>query len=605
MVVKAKKKKTSSRTTREDRDYVAIADAFAKEAVADVDGKRYGKWTRLAAVRYVNDRKRAALKRDFYFSPSHANNHCDFIEKLPHVEGTWKDENGKDAPFIILHPSHVFLIVNIFGFRNEDGTRRFTSALFAVARKNAKSTVGGAILLSCLCLENELGPQVISAATTGSQARIVWNIAKRMVEKTPDLREHFNLDVFANSITAYDVGGSFKPINAKASTQDGLNPSHVILDEIHAHKTHDLLNVLQSAAGARLNALWLYTTTEGYETPGPWPEMRLFAHHVLNGMIDEKETDHFFFLIFSLDEQVGQQGEPDFKPADDDFDETKWIKANPLMDVNPILKREIRKAANDAKQMPGRHAEFKIKRLNRQAAAANTWLNIEKWKLCSGPVDLAAMAGKDCWAALDGAATTDIMAFRLAWRIDGVVYTWGRRWVPTVAVTHRTERGLVPYAGWVQSGLITQLPGETLDYAIIEKDIVELCNKYHPKIVAYDPWNVRDLVNRLTLKLGTRQTKDGKTVSILEEFRQGPKSYHPAMQETERLYLAGKLQHGNDAVLNWCAANVVPRRDENMNMSPDRKNSADKIDDAAALFMSIGAMTGTKEPEKKLQLFFV
>jgi phage terminase large subunit-like protein len=268
---------------------------------------------------------------------------------------------------------------------------------------------------------------VITAATTGDQARIIFNIAKRMVEQTQDLREAFNLEVFANAVTCWKVGGNLRPINAHASTQDGLNPSHVALDEIHAHKTHDLLNVLQSAAGARLNALWLYTTTEGYETPGPWPEMRTFAHQVLSGLI---EADHFFALIFALDEQVGEPGQPGFRSADGDFDESKWAKANPLMSVNPILEREIRKAAIDAKQMPGRHAEFKIKRLNRQAAAANTWLNIERWKRCNGPVDLAFLEGKDCWAGLDGAATTDIMAFRLVWRVDGVVYTWGRRCPP-------------------------------------------------------------------------------------------------------------------------------------------------------------------------------
>jgi phage terminase large subunit-like protein len=443
---------------------------------------------------------------------------------------------------------------------------------------------------------------VITAATTGDQARIIFNIAKRMVEQTQDLREAFNLEVFANAVTCWKVGGNLRPINAHASTQDGLNPSHVALDEIHAHKTHDLLNVLQSAAGARLNALWLYTTTEGYETPGPWPEMRTFAHQVLSGLI---EADHFFALIFALDEQVGEPGQPGFRSADGDFDESKWAKANPLMSVNPILEREIRKAAIDAKQMPGRHAEFKIKRLNRQAAAANTWLNIERWKRCNGPVDLAFLEGKDCWAGLDGAATTDIMAFRLVWRVDGVVYTWGRRWVPVDAIAQRTERGTVPYAGWVAAGLITQLPGHILDYAIIEKDIVEICMRFKPKIVAYDSWNIRDLVNRLTAKLPQRQMPDGKTKSILEEFRQGPRSFNPAMKECERLYLAGNLRHGGDAVLNWCASNIVPRYDENMNAAPDRRKAADKIDDAVALFEAIGVMGVPAEPERKHQLFFV
>jgi phage terminase large subunit-like protein len=488
----------------------------------------------------------------------------------------------------VLHPAHIFFVVNLFGFRQPDGTRRFTTALLASARKNAKSTIAASVLLACQCLEDEPGAQVISAATTGSQARIVFNVAKRMVEMTPDLREAFGLEAFANSIVCWPGGSNFRPINAKASTQDGLNPSHTCLDEIHAHKSPDLVNVLKSAAGARKNALWLYTTTEGYETPGPWPEVRQFAHQVLSGII---EAEHFFALIFQLDEQVGEPGQPGYRPADEDFDESKWPKANPLMEVNPILEREIRKAAIEAKQMPSTHAEFKIKRLNRQAAAANTWLNIERWKRCNGPVDLDWLQGRACWAGLDGAATTDIMAFRLVWRVDGIVYTWGRRWVPVDAVSQRTERGTVPYAGWVAAGLIRQLPGHTLDYAIIEKEIVEIAERFKPQEIAYDPWNLRDLVTRLT-----------SAGLPMVEFRQGPKSYHPAMQETERLYLERNFRHGGDAVLNWCASNVVPRKDENLNLAPDKKRSADKIDDACALFMAVGAMQ-TAEPQEDISEF--
>ena len=581
------RKRTGSRTTERKGapDYVAIADRFARDAIADTNQDTHCRWVRLAASRYLKDRRRAATKGGpFKFSAVHACDPCDFIEKLPHVEGRWSSAN------IVLHPAHVFFIVNVFGFRNHDGTRRFTSALLAVARKNAKSTIAAAIMLYCLCCEDEPGPQVISAATTGQQARIVFNIAKHMVEATGDLRECFALEVFANAIANWDAAGNFRPINAKASSQDGLNPSHVTLDEIHAHKTHDLLNVLQSAAGARLNALWVYTTTEGYETPGPWPEMRKFAQQVLSGLI---EADHFFGIIFSLDDQIGHPGDADYRAADDDFDPSKWIKANPLMEVNPILARELAKAAIDAKQMPGRHAEFKIKRLNRQAAAANTWLNIERWKRCSGKVDLDWLEGKDCWAAIDGAATTDLFVFRLVWRHEGKVYTWGRRWVPAEAVAQRTERNTVPYAGWVAAGLIKQLPGSVLDYALIEQEINELVLRFKPKKIAYDPWGITDLLNRLiAAKLP------------LELFRQGPKSYHPAMTETERLYLTEGLQHGGDAVLNWCASNVVPRRDENMNMAPDRKRSADKIDDACALFMAIGAMGILPEPPKLFQVIF-
>jgi len=548
------------------RSYVEIADAYAQEACADRRGDRFGKWVRLAAKRYLADRKRAAAgTAPFTFDPWHAEDACDFIEKLPHVEGVW------DSPTIVLHESHVFLIVNIFGFRNADGFRRFTTVLLAVARKNAKSTIAAAILLYCLCCENEPGAQVITAATTGQQARVVFNIAKAMVTKTPDLREAFTLEPFANAIARLDPLGTFKPINAKASTQDGLNPSHTVIDEVHAHKDHDLLNVLKSAAGARGNPLWMYATTEGYETPGPWPELRKFSQQLLQGVF---EADHFFAIIYAVDEK------------DKDFDESKWVKANPLIDVNPKLLAEIRKQATEAQRMPGTHAEFKIKRLNRQSAAANAWVNLQKWNKCRGKVDLKMLEGHPCAAGLDLAATTDLTAFRLIWHVDGRYYTHGLRWVPTDAVAQRTERGTVPYAAWVQAGLIKQTEGDVTDYEIIERDIVALCERFNPVEIAFDTWNATDICNRL-------QKRDLPMV----QFVQGPKSYHPAMQELERAYISGRLNYGDDPVLSWCAANLVPRHDDNMNKAPDKKRSADKIDDMTALLMAMGALLRANSDE--------
>lgn len=535
--------------------------------MADKRGARFGKWVRLAAQRYLRDRRRARQKGSpFVFDAWHANDACGFIEKLPHVEGRW------ETPTIVMHPAHVFFVVCLFGFRDAlTGLRRFTTAVFAVARKNAKSTLAAAILLYCLCCEAEPGAQAITAATTGQQARIVFNVAKRMVEATPDLREAFTLEPFANAIARYDIGGTLKPINAKASTQDGLNPSHTVMDEVHAHKTHDLLNVLQSAAGARACPLWLFTTTEGYETPGPWPEIRRFVQQLLQGVF---EADHYLAVIYALDEK------------DKEFDETRWIKANPLMDVNPVLAREIRKEAIEAKRMAGKLAEFRIKRLNRQSSAAKSWIVLPRWQRCARPVFLNHLEGRECTAGLDLASTSDLTSFRLVWRLDGVLYTYGRRWVPADAVAQRTERGTVPYQAWVDSKHLTMTAGDVTDYAVVERDVRELCDRFRPREIAYDAWNAQDLCNRLV-----------EAGYPMVQFIQGPKSYHPAMQALELAYKAEKLAHGGDPVLQWCAANVVPRYDANMNMAPDKKRSAEKIDDMTALLMAVGRLVAAQEPQ--------
>lgn len=564
------------------RDYVSIALKYAKAANRSPTKKHYGHWMQLACKRFLHDLKRAEHKNaPFYFDAWSACDPCDFIEKLPHVEGIWPTAN------IELHPSDVFFVVNLFGFRQQDGTRRFTTALKAIARKNAKSTIAAAIALYCETCEAEQGPQVITAATTNSQARIVFNIAKRMVERTSGLREAFGVEPFAHAIACYPNGGTFKPINAKASTQDGLNPSAVVLDEIHAHKTHDLLNVLRSAAGARHNPLFLFCTTEGYESAGPWPELRHFAKQVLEGTL---EADHFLVVYYSLDEEDKATG----APADGDFDESAWIKANPLMDVNPLLLKEMRKEAIEAKAMPGRYAEFKIKRLNRPSSIAGGWVNLVKWKACGGAVDLSALKSHPCWGGLDLASTRDLTSFRLVWHVEGIWYTHGWRFVPAAAVKERGERGLVPYRQWVQSGHLIEAGDEVTDYDAVQEVLEKACRDFNVRCIGYDAWNSTQLVPKL-LENGVPMV----------EFIQGAKSYHPAMQALEMAYVAGNLCHGNDPVLNWNASNLVARTDANMNTAPDKKRAPEKIDDIVALLMAFGEATKQQQVQPEPEMMFI
>lgn len=546
-----------------NKDFVAVADKFAADAIKDKAGRMYGSWVRKAAARYQRDRKAAARKRGapFKFDPWHANDACGFVEELPHVEGEW------DTPTIRLDPFQVFFIVQLFGFRKLDGTRRFSHALLAIGRKNGKSALAAAIMLYVFVCEGHVGPQVIAAATTGDQARIVWKVAKAMVDRTEELREEFNLEGFAHAIACWGNNGTFKPISAKASTQDGLNPAAVCLDEIHAHKTHDLINVLKSAAGARRNQLWLYVTTEGYETPGPWPELRKFSENILDEVVT---ADHMLCLIFALDD------------ADDEYDETKWVKANPLLLTNPLLLNAIRNEATEAKSMPGAAAEFRIKRCNRRSSSATGWVDLGRWRACGKDFDLSELEGHPCWAALDLASTRDTTAWRLVWLVGGVFYTWGRFWVPEDCVHQRNARGTVTYTGWVESGHMTTTPGDVADYGRIEAEILEDCARFSPRAIAYDDWNASDLVNRLV-----------ENELPMINFIQGPRSYHPAMVALERAYISGTLVHEGSPVLTWHAANLVARYDLNMNSAPDKRKSAEKIDGMCALLMALGvAITG-------------
>ena len=160
-----------------------------------------------------------------------------------------------------------------------------------------------------------------------------------------------------------------------------------------------------------------------------------------------------------------------------------------------------------------------------------------------------------------------------------------------MAVRKRTQRGLIPYAGWVLKGMLLESGVEAIDYKPIEDKIIEVNESFNLLAVGFDGWNASQTVQRL----------NAASVNM-QQFIQGPKSYHPAMQALEVAYLNGRFAHGNDPVLNWNASNMVARQDANLNNAPDKKRATEKIDDFAALLMGIGAgqVEKPRQPDYKV-----
>lgn len=546
-------------TEDHERNYCQVAYDYARKASADAKGKTVCRWVRLAAKRFLDDLKRAKLPDcPFEFDEWHGNDVCDFIEKLPHVEGQW------DTPTITLEPPQVFMLVNIFGFRRrEDGKRRFSDVYIECARKAAKSTLTAGVALYCLFCEDELGPQIIIGATTGEQAKKVFSPARQMVLKTEALRDAFAAEGLARSIVCNDNGGFIQCINSKSSTQDGWNPHVGILDELHAHKERGLHDVIKSAFGARKNPLMWRITTAGYIVDGVCYEQRTLVTKILDGVV---EADHYYGIIYTLDED------------DEPLDEKNWIKANPMLGITPRVE-EMRAYAKEAAASPGTMGEFKTKRLNVWTSAKGGWLNMEAWKRLGSSVDLELLSGVPCFGGIDLAATSDITAFVLAWLVEDRLKLWGRYYLPEESIKPRTERGDLTYLRWAEQGHIVLTPGNVTDYSFIEHDVKRAMDSFNVQHIGFDPWNASQLVNNLQ--------EEG--VPMIE-MRQGAKTFHPPMQEFERRLRAGTIDHDGNPVLTWAASNIVARYGVNNEMAPDKKNSQDKIDPIVAALMALGVL---------------
>ena len=561
----------------EGRDYSAVADKYARDVVA----KKIVacKWVRLACKRHLDDLKRKAWL--YSFDPWSANDVCDFIEKLPHIEGIW------DEPTIRLEPAQVFILACIFGWRRvADDGRRFTDVYIEMARKGAKSTLTAGVALYCLCCEGEPGPQIVIGATTGEQAQKVFGPAKKMVDKTADLREAFGLQAFVRSVTCADNGGFIQPINAKGSTQDGWNPHMAVLDELHAHKDRALFDVIKSAFGARKNPLLWIITTAGFNTNGVCYEQRTYVTKVLEGAFD---AEHFFGIIFTIDE------------GDSPFDPKVWVKANPMLGVTPTL-GSMQRYAKDAKASPASEGEFKTKRLNVWMNAASAWLNVSQWKACADEaLSWADFDGLDCWIGGDLADKDDITALVLA-AFDAHERLIFKPvfWLPEAVLmspTHAEGRGPAPYRTWAAQGHLQLTPGDWVDHNAVEAQVREWIERYAVKRVTFDQFAAAQaMASRLNEDLGSGSEP------LAQVLHKKASAVTDPAKELEARVKGGpaRLRHDGNPVMNWMASNVVVarRRDETILPIKESQMSPNKIDGIDGLINAIepAVRTGASTP---------
>jgi phage terminase large subunit-like protein len=553
-----------SRTTRASiNDHPA--EIYAQEAAS---GRLVcSKWVRLAAQRHLRDREEGA-KRGLYFDPRAAQHVIDFYGFLRHSKGEWAGQP------LVLEPWQQFILWVLFGWKRSDGTRRFREAYVELGRKNGKSTKAAGIGLYLLCADGEPGAEVYCAATKKDQARIVFTEAERMRKASPWLAKR--IKKFRDNMNIEGTASKFEPLGSDEDTLDGLNPHGAIVDELHAHKTRAVLDVLTTAMGSRRQPLLFEITTAGFNKESVCWKQHEYAEKVLEGINGD---DSFFGFIATLDE------------GDDWEDEKNWPKANPNLGVSVKLD-DLRRLANKAKQDPASLNSFLRLRLNVWTQQDTRWMPMDKWNLCVGhslklrdAKVLRAeveqqLAGRMCYAGLDLSSKIDLTAlvFLFPPTEDDALWTiLPYFYMPENNVARRVKEDRVQYDVWIREGFITATEGNVVDYEIVEDEVLRARKRFDLRELAFDSWNAQATANRLA-----------KDDVLMVEFGQGYKSMSEPTKEVMKLVLEKKLAHLANPVLRWNMSNIVIKSDEAGNLKPNKDKSSEKIDGAVALIMALG-----------------
>jgi phage terminase large subunit-like protein len=537
-------------------------------------------WVIKACRRHLDDLKHGK-ERGLFFDQPAAERALKLIGTLSHSKGEWANQR------LVLEPWEQFIVWNLFGWKRakhprwviekngqvEDtaGTRRFRTAYIEIARKNGKSTLGAGIMLILAFADEvssgEPGAESYTAATRRDQARIVHGEAVRMVRKSPMWKR--NISIYKDNLNRIEMAQKFEPLGADSDTADGLNVHAALLDELHAHKSRDMYDVLETATGARRQPMIIAITTAGTSRQGVCYEKHEYTCRVLDGIV---EDDSWFGIIYTLDEK------------DDWRDESVWVKSNPNLGVSKKWS-DMRIKAERARTMNSALNAFLQKELNVWVQGETKWMNMELWRKCGGPLSAIELpeflTGRPCYSGLDLSSQSDLTAAVHVFTPltdEEPVYVVCRFWIPEDNLIERCKNDGVTYDAWMREGYIVATPGNIIDYDFILESFEKDVEQFQVMEIPYDRWNAEYL----------RQMLEKRGIAIpIFPFGQGFVSMSPPMKELERLVASRKLAHGNNPVLTWMADNLIARSDPAGNIKPDKEKSREKIDGIVALLMGL------------------
>lgn len=441
-------------------------------------------------------------------------------------------------------------------YDNPHGTRR---AILSVSRKNGKSGLIAALLLAHLVgPEAKQGSQIASGAMSREQAGLVFSLACKMVQQSPELSSLVRIVPSGKRLIGLPMGTEYKALAADGKTAHGLSLSLAILDEIGQVRgpQSDFIDAITTSQGAHEAPLLIAISTSA-------------AHDadLLSQWIDDAERSQDKRIVCKVYAA----------PAGCDLmDESAWRAANPALGLFRSLD-DLREQMLQASRMSSMESSARNLLLNQRVSTLSPFVSPDTWKACGGPVlpfDGPVYVGIDLSARLDLTAAVIVGLVDDVWQV--VPYFW----TPEQGLADRAKRDRAPYEVWHRQGLLRTTPGASVDYSYVAAELAEILSDLQVAAVPFDRWRF-DLLKKEFDAIGVDLP--------MVPHGQGFKDMTGSLEAVEVALLNGRMAHGNHPVLTMCMANCVVTRDAADGKKLDKAKSTGRIDGAVALCMGMGA----------------
>lgn len=498
---------------------------------------------------------------------------------LRHTKGRWSGSPLKPDPWQV-----AYILAPVFGWvRFDEDTDRWVRVIrelyVDIPRKNGKSSSLGAIAIYMTAADGEQGAEVLAAATTTAQAGFVFAPIKAMAEKAPALKGHVR--AYASKVVHPASASYFQAISSVADAQHGANIHCAVIDELHVHKTAEMVETLETGTGSRDQPLIATITTADDGRPGTiYERKRKRVEQLASRVLTDATT---YGVVWAAEK------------TDDPFAESTWRKANPGFGISPTRSYLVKEAAR-AKDSPADLAKFLRLHLGIRTKQETKYLELPAWDASAGLVVEEKLRGRACHGGLDLASVNDLAA--LCWDFpdgDRHELLW-RFWLPKERLEDLDRRTAGEASVWVREGRLTLTPGNVIDNDFIVAQVVRDAGRFDVRTVGFDRWGSNDVVRRL-----------GDEGLTCVPVGQGFASMSAPLKEILRLVLSRRYVHGGNPVMRWMVDNLAVAMDPSGNVKPDKARAAEKIDGVSAAVTAMaefmGAEAAEEPPDSTVQVF--
>lgn len=589
-MAKAPSKRTRQRSSSDDVTTAWAADVVAGRVVA-------GPHVRNACRRHLDDLQRGPA-RGLTWDTEAANKAIRFFPSVLRLNGG----QFEGRPFT-LHPSQAFRIGSLFGWKRQDGSRRFRRFYDEEAKGNGKSPLLAGIGMWCLLADGEDRAEVYAAASKKDQAMVLFRDAVAMFQQSPAIAARLTPSGGNPVWNLADLarGSFFRPISSDDG-QSGPRPSCALCDEVHEHRNGTMIEMLERGFKWRRQPILVMATNSGSDRQSVCWQEHQHAVRVAAGTRDPDEAftyvgepidDDTFAFVCSLD------------PGDDPLeDQSCWVKANPLLGVT-VQEDYLAGVVRQAKAIPGKLNNILRLHFCVWTDADTAWMARPTLEACLADFDPAEHSSERVFVGVDLSATQDLtaMAFVIPTgfvdmpREDGSTArlptfdAWVEAWTPRDTLAERALRDSAPYDVWAADGWLNAVPGRMVRFDFVAARLAEVSGEFDIQAVAYDRYGFKRHFEPVL-------DEQGLTLPIVEHPQGGKKKgaesglWMPGSKTTlEGALLDRRIRLRRSPVLVSAMMSAVIEEDPFGNSWFSKRKATNRIDALVALAMAVGAAT--------------